>query len=316
MNTTEEQNEEEEFMFADLDVDNNDSEKKEVKEKKAKLLKIPSAIQSTVGAALIDFKMIKDGDRVLVALSGGKDSLCLVHILRHFQAVAPIKFDIGAVTVDPLVVEYQPGPLIPYMESIGVPYWLEKDALVDRARESMQKNSICSFCSRMKRGMIYSCARREGYNVIAMGQHLDDLAESFVMSSFHNGMLRTMKANYTIDKGDLRVIRPLVTCREALFKEFANEAKLPIITDNCPACFSAPKERHRIKLMLAQQEHLFPDLFQSILKTIRPLMMRNLKELLAGGEEGVPGTAKEGEDSDEAIEASMMTCGPSNSCGM
>jgi tRNA(Ile)-lysidine synthase TilS/MesJ len=165
--------------------------------------------------------MIKDGDRILVALSGGKDSLSLVHILKYFQSVAPIKFEIGAVTIDPMVVEYQPKPLIKYMESIGVPYWIESDALVERARVSMQKNSICSFCSRMKRGMIYNCARRENYNVIAMGQHLDDLAESFVMSTFHNGQLRTMKANYTIDKGDLRVIRPLVTCREVLFKEFA-----------------------------------------------------------------------------------------------
>lgn len=103
----------------------------------------------------------------------------------------------------------------------------------------------------MKRGMIYNCARREGYNVIAMGQHLDDLAESFVMSSFHNGVLRTMKANYTIDAGDLRVIRPLVTCREALFRDFSLKNKLPVVADNCPACFSAPKERHRIKLMLA-----------------------------------------------------------------
>lgn len=120
-----------------------------------------------------------------------------------------------------MVIEYKPQPLIPYMESIQVPYWLESDCLIERARTSMQKNSICSFCSRMKRGMIYNCARREGYNVIAMGQHLDDLAESFVMSSFHNGQLRTMKANYTIDQGDLRVIRPLVTCREKLFKDFA-----------------------------------------------------------------------------------------------
>lgn len=83
--------------------------------------------------------------------------------------MAPIKFDLGAVTVDPMVVEYQPQPLIPYMESLGIPYWIESDALVERARTSMQKNSICSFCSRMKRGMIYSCARRHGYNVIAMG---------------------------------------------------------------------------------------------------------------------------------------------------
>ena len=98
------------------------------------------------------------------------------------------------------------------------------------------------------------------------------------MSSFHNGALRTMKANYTIDARDLRVIRPLVTCREALFKGFAEKNNLPIIADNCPACFSAPRERHRIKLMLAQQEHLFPALFQSILKAINPLMKGNLKD--------------------------------------
>lgn len=219
-NSTElEQEDVEVLMFADFADEEVESQKKPMK---VKLLKIPFTIQSLVGGAMRDYEMIKDGDRVLVALSGGKDSLALVHILRHFQSVAPIKFDIGAVTVDPMVVEYQPRPLIPYMASLGVPYFLESDALVERARISMQKNSICSFCSRMKRGMIYSCARREGYNVIAMGQHLDDLAESFVMSSFHNGQLRTMKANYTIDKGDLRVIRPLVTCREKLFKDFSD----------------------------------------------------------------------------------------------
>jgi len=81
------------------------------------------------------------------------------------------------------------------------------------------------------------------------------------MSAFHNGQLRTMKANYTIDNKDLRVIRPLVMCRESMFKEWSEKIQLPIIADNCPACFSAPKERLRIKLMLASQEHLFPNLF-------------------------------------------------------
>lgn len=117
-----------------------------------------------------------------------------------------------------------------------------------------------------------------------------------------------MKANYTIDKGDLRVIRPLVTCREVLFKEFAEKYQLPVITDNCPACFSAPKERHRVKLMLAQQEDLFPGLFQSILKTITPLMTTNIKQLMGSG-----GLNKDdGEDSDEAMEASMTACGASS----
>ena len=137
-----------------------------------------------------------------------------------------------------------------------------------------------------------------------------------------------MKANYTIDAGDLRVIRPLVTCREILFKEFAEKAQLPVITDNCPACFSAPKERHRVKLMLAQQEHLFPDLFQTILKTISPLMRSNLKQLIESGalggakaeeeeddDTGKGETQNEGEDSDELIEQSMSACGPTgDSC--
>ena len=92
------------------------------------------------------------------------------------------------------------------------------DKILDNAKKSLQNDSICSFCARMKRGIIYNCARREKYNVIALGQHLDDLAESFLMSVFHNGLLRTMKANYIIDKGDLRVIRPLIYCREKLFK--------------------------------------------------------------------------------------------------
>jgi tRNA 2-thiocytidine biosynthesis protein TtcA len=199
-----------------------DKETKQKRPKKSDLVKVPKEILSQVGAAIRDFEMIKEGDRVLVALSGGKDSLALVHVLRHFQSVAPINFSIGAVTVDPMVYEYNPSPLIPYLTNeVGIPYFLERDAIVERAKTCMQKNSICAFCSRMKRGMIYNCARREGYNVIAMGQHLDDLAESFVMSAFHNGYLRTMKANYTIDKGDLRVIRPLVYCREALFKDFS-----------------------------------------------------------------------------------------------
>lgn len=109
-----------------------------------------------------------------------------------------------------------------------------------------------------------------------------------------------MKANYLIDKGDLRVIRPLVYCREALFKDFSLKNKLPIITENCPACFSAPKERHRVKLMLAQQENLFPSLFQSILKAIMPLMKRNMRDLLRS-DDGAAVCGGDSSDEDDNI---------------
>ena len=91
-----------------------------------------------------------------------------------------------------------------------------------------------------------------------MGQHLDDLAESFLMSVFHNGRIRTMKANYRVREGDLRVVRPLCFVRERLLRDFASSRRLPVIAENCPACFAAPKERHRAKQLLAQQELLFP----------------------------------------------------------
>lgn len=133
-------------------------------------------------------------------------------------------------------------------------------------------DSICSFCSRLKRGRIYATARNHGFNVIALGQHLDDLAESFLMSTFHNGRLRTMKAAYVNRQKDLKIVRPFVYVRERELRQFANEARLPVIPENCPACFEAPKERHRMKQLLAQQELLFPCIYLNIKTSLLPLM--------------------------------------------
>ena len=166
--------------------------------------------------------MLRDGDKVLACLSGGKDSLSLLHTLRQYQffsAARGVRFSLGAVTVDPGSASYNPRPLIPYLAALGVPYFFEEQGTCIHVYNIwiykallpytgiLQKavslgedcTSICSFCSRMKRGRLYSCARREGYNVLALGQHLDDLAESFLMSTFHNGFLRTMKAAYTVE---------------------------------------------------------------------------------------------------------------------
>jgi len=224
--------------------------------------------------AIEAFDMIHDGDRVLVCLSGGKDSLSLLHTLRQYQFVARsrgVSFELGALTVDPLSVSYDPSPLIPYLQSLDVPYLYEEQDILGQAAAA-NPESICSFCSRMKRGRIYSAARREGYNVLAFGQHLDDLAESFLMSVFHNGLLRTMKANYRVAEGDLRLIRPFVFVREKDTRDFAEKNKLPVIPENCPACFEAPKERHRFKQLLASQELLFPDVYSHLLKAMHPLI--------------------------------------------
>lgn len=139
--------------------------------------------------------------------------------------------------------------------------------------------SICSFCSRMKRGRIYHAARQNGYNVLALGQHLDDFTESFMMSIFYNGKLWSMKASYKNEDGDLKIIRPFVYVREKELRSFAEGNHFPIITENCPACFEAPKERQRMKQLLAQQELAFPSLFSSLLSAIKPIIKIDLCQL-------------------------------------
>ena len=271
--------EENDLINMELDIEKNIKEKNQINDINL-FPEIPKKISQLVGEASKDFDMLHPNDRVLVCVSGGKDSLSLLHIMLNIKKKIPFKIDVGAMTVDPMSEDFDPSPLINYMKSLGVPYFFESDKILDNAKKSLQNDSICSFCARMKRGIIYNCARREKYNVIALGQHLDDIAESFLMSIFHNGLLRTMKANYLNDKGDLRIIRPLIYCREKLFKDFAIKNNLPVIQENCPACFQNPKERQRMKVLLAQQENLFPSLFSSLQKAMIPLMKGNIKDIM------------------------------------
>ena len=226
------------------------------------------------GKALVEHQMINDGDRVLLGLSGGKDSLVLLHLLIHFQRVAPIKFKLGAVTIDPQTGTFDPSPLIPYMESLGVEYFFCKEPIMSMAESHMQGDSYCAFCARMKRGTIYATARKHDYNVIALAQHLDDLAESFLMSAFHGGQLKTMKANYTIKAGDLRLIRPLIYAREHQTRDYATAENLPVIIENCPACFDMPTQREHMKQLLATEEKQNEHLFGSLLTAMKPLIAK------------------------------------------
>jgi tRNA 2-thiocytidine biosynthesis protein TtcA len=238
----------------------------------------PKSLLRAVGRAIADYQMIRDGDRVLLGLSGGKDSLSLLQILMHLQRHAPIHFDLGVITVDPMSDSFDPSPLKTYVPAMGVPYFFESQPILEMGKEHMDNDSYCSWCARMKRGVMYTTARREGYNVLALAQHLDDLAESFLMSAFHGGQLRTMKANYTVREGDLRVIRPLVYARERQLADFARDAGLPVIVENCPACFAMPTQRQHMKELLAKEEAQNKQLFPSLLQTLKPLMSRSSAE--------------------------------------
>ena len=239
--------------------------------KKQKILKMPKSLMRPIGQAVTEFKMITEGDRILLGLSGGKDSLTLLHALRHLQRHAPIQFSIAAITIDPEIEGFDPSRLKNYLAELDIPYFYESHDMTKQAEEQMKKDSFCSFCSRMKRGIMYSTARREGYNVLALGQHLDDLAESFLMSAFHGGQLRTMKANYTNQDGDIRIIRPMIYVRERQTTEFSKEVALPVIPDSCPACYAMPTEREHMKQLLAKEETHNSGLFNSLKSTLSPL---------------------------------------------
>ena len=234
--------------------------------------KPPKSLLRKVGRAIADYAMIRDGDRVLLGVSGGKDSLSLLLILRHLQTYAPVRFELGVITVDPEVEGFDPSSLTAYYDTLGLPWHYRSQPIMEEARTRLDGDSFCAYCARMKRGIMYSTCREHGYNVLALAQHLDDLAESFLMSAFHQGRLGTMKAHYTIDAGDLRVIRPLVYVRETQTAAFADAAQLPVVPDSCPACFTAPTQRAHTKTLLAREERAHPNLFANLLSAMRPLM--------------------------------------------
>jgi tRNA 2-thiocytidine biosynthesis protein TtcA len=235
-------------------------------------IKPSRSLVTAAGKAIGDYRMIRDGDRVLLGLSGGKDSLSLLHVLLHLQQKAPVKFELAACTVDPQSPEFDPSPLKAYMAALGVPYFYESQPIVEQAEANLRGDSFCAYCSRMRRGILYRVAREQNYNVLALAQHLDDLAETFMMSAFFGGKLRTMQAHYVIDAGDLRVIRPLIYARERQTRDFAANAGLPVISENCPACFAKPMQRYQMKQLLAEQEKQHSNLFANLLTAMRPIM--------------------------------------------
>ena len=241
------------------------------------LVKPPKSLLRRVGRAITDYAMINAGDRVLLGLSGGKDSLSLLQVLAHFQRYAPIRFELGALTVDPQIPGFDPSPLKTYLAELGIVHFYRSQAIMEEAKQHLQGKSFCAYCARMKRGIMYTTARQQGYNVLALAQHLDDLAESFLMSALYSGRLQTMKACYTNDTDDVRVIRPLIYVRERQTADFAKVASLPVIPDTCPACFTTPTHREHVKDLLANEERSHKQVFYNLLHAMRPLMVKPSK---------------------------------------
>jgi tRNA(Ile)-lysidine synthase TilS/MesJ len=184
----------------------------------------------------------------------------------------PGSYDIAAVTVDPQKQGFDPSPLKAYMQSLGVKYFYQAQPIMQRTVTHLGRHPHCTYCSRIKRSIMYATARREGYNVLALGHQLDDMAESFLMSAFHSGQLRTMKAQYMNEHGDVRIVRPMIYVRERQNEAYAKEANLPVIPESCPACVNVPEHRQHLRQWLAEEEKHNRSLFKNLLTAIKPLL--------------------------------------------
>ncbi|WP_017300434.1 tRNA 2-thiocytidine(32) synthetase TtcA [Nodosilinea nodulosa] len=231
--------------------------------------KLQGFLRSRMGQAIADYRMIGEGDRVMVCVSGGKDSHTLLDILRHLQRHAPIHFDILAVNLDQKQPGFPAHVLPEYFEAIGVPYRIvEQDTYSTVKRVIPEGKTMCGLCSRLRRGVLYRVAAEEGATKIALGHHRDDMIETLFLNMFHGGRLKAMPPKLLTDDRRHIVIRPLAYCPEADIARYARYREFPIIP--CTLCGSqANLQRAQIKAMLQTWEKQWPGRTETLFRSLQ-----------------------------------------------
>lgn len=253
--------------------------------------RLAKRLRHQVGRAIADFGMIEDGDRVMVCLSGGKDSYTLLDVLLQLQKKAPVKFSITAVNLDQKQPGFPEHVLPEYLASLGVDYRiLEQDTYSVVTRVVPEGKTMCSLCSRLRRGALYAFAAEHGYTKIALGHHRDDLVATFFLNLFFHAKLSGMPPKLLSDDGRHVVIRPLAYVREADIAEYARAKAFPIIP--CNLCGSQENlQRKQVGLMLQAWEKESPGRVETIARAlgdIRPSQLSDPKsfDFLALGARG------------------------------
>ncbi|MBL6717289.1 MAG: tRNA 2-thiocytidine(32) synthetase TtcA [Pseudomonadales bacterium] len=240
--------------------------------------KLQKRLRRQVGQAIADYAMIEAGDRVMVCLSGGKDSYTLLDILRQLQATAPIDFELLAVNLDQKQPNFPEHVLPTYLEGLGIEYHIiEQDTYSVVKALTPEGKTYCPVCSRMRRGALYNFARRIGATKVALGHHLDDIVETLFLNLFHGATLKAMPPKLLSDDGDHILIRPLAYCREKDIARWAKVQAFPIIP--CDLCGSQDGlERQVIKRMLAEWERAHPARIEKIAGALRRVVPSHLMD--------------------------------------
>lgn len=243
--------------------------------------KLVKRLRRQVGQAITDFGMIRDGDRVMVCLSGGKDSYTMLDILLMLRDAAPVDFEILAVNLDQKQPDFPEHVLPQYLKSRGIPYHvIEQDTYSVVKRVIPEGKTMCSLCSRLRRGSLYSFAEANGYNKIALGHHRDDIVATFFLNLFFNAKMASMPPKLKSDNGKHIVIRPLAYVRETDIIEYARQQAFPIIP--CNLCGSQEQlQRKQVRKMMEEWDARYPGRIEhvfSAMQNIAPSQMadRNL----------------------------------------
>lgn len=240
--------------------------------------KLVKRLRRQVGEAIVDFNMIGEGDRVMVCLSGGKDSHALLDILLHLKRIAPVKFEVLAVNLDQKQPGFPEDVLPAYLKGLGIPFHIEEQDTYSIVKRLVPEGkTTCSLCSRLRRGVLYRVAKELGATRIALGHHKDDIVQTLFLNMFYGGKMKAMAPKLVSDDGQNVVIRPLAYCREKDIEAYADLRQFPIIP--CNLCGSqANLKRQEMKELLQAWDKRFPGRVENIFNSMGRLVPSHLTD--------------------------------------